>query len=233
VFHAGFHKTGTTSIQVFMHTNRPALRELNVDFYTGQFIAWNHAELHAAAMRFDRQSGFKRRSGLIINDAFRASVMERVRQYISGSVCRRVVFSNEGLSLLRYPDEMDRLQKMVPSGRIEIVIYVRDATAFLRSYSLQLRKNPLTLPKTIDKDSFAYTGPDSWLIAFEDRINRFRDAFGAQNVTVIDYDRELQTEGNVIPSFLRTIGIEPSFGADQWRGLFMNRSAGAPDPAER
>lgn len=230
VFHAGIHKTGTTSIQAFLHTNRPALRNLDVDFYTGLYQPYNHVELHAAAMRFERQSGFKQRSGLIVDDSFRANVTARIRQYISESLCRRIVFSNEGLSLLRYPDEMDRLKKMVPSGRIEIVLYIRDAAAFLKSYSRQLRKNPLTLPKTIDKDSFAYTGPDSWLIDFEDRISRFRDAFGAQSVTVVDYDREIHTQGNVIPSFLRIIGIEPTFGEDQWRSLFLNRSSGAPDP---
>ena len=230
VFHAGIHKTGTTSIQVFMHTNRPALRNLDVDFYTGLYSPHNHMELHAAAMRFERQSGFKQRSGLMVDDTFRANITARIRRYISESLCRRVVFSNEGLSLLRYPDEMDRLKKMVPSGSIEIVLYIRNATAFLKSYSLQLLKNPLTLPKTIDKDSFAYTGPDSWLIDFEDRINRFRDAFGAQNVTVVDYDREFHTQGNVIPSFLKIIGIEPTFEENQWRSLFLNRSSGAPDP---
>jgi hypothetical protein len=232
VVHAGLHKTGTTSIQMFLHRNRAALRERGVDFYTGLFQPNNHVELHAAAMRFERASGFKQRSGLTVDDAFRANVGARVRQYISQSPCRCIVFSNEGLSLLRYPDEMDQLRQMVPSGRIEIVLYLRSAKDFVKSYSLQLRKNPLTLPNTIEKDSFAYLEPDSWLLDFEARVNSFRDAFGAENVTVVDYDREVQLHGNVMPSFLRIIGIEPAFGENEWRTLFLNRSPGTADPAD-
>jgi hypothetical protein len=233
VFHAGLHKTGTTSIQEFLHANRHGLRDLDVDFYTGIYITSNHVELHAAAMRFERQSGFKQRSGLVVDEAFRSRITNHIRQYISGSSCRRVVFSNEGLSMLRYPDEMDNLKRMVPSGVIEIVLYVRDPEAFLKSYSRQLRKNPLTLPATIDKESFAYTEPDSWLVDFDNRIGRFRDAFGAENVTVVDYDRELRVEGNVIPSFLRIIGVAPTFGESQWRSLFLNRSSGGGDQTHR
>lgn len=230
MFHAGFHKTGTTSIQTFLDRNRAAFASRGVDFYSGLYQRGNHVELHAAAMRFDRPSGFKQRSKVLINQAFRTNVSAHVSQYISRSPCNCVVFSNEGLSLLRYSDEMDSLRQMVPSGKIEIVLYIRNVKDFVRSYSLQLRKNPLTLPEAIDKDSFAYLEPDSWVLDFETRIGGFRRAFGAENVTVVDYDRELQAEGNVIPSFLRIIGIEPAFGKEEWSSLFLNRSPGAPGP---
>ncbi|HXV12519.1 MAG TPA: hypothetical protein VD839_17090 [Burkholderiales bacterium] len=217
---------------MFLHRNRATLKELGVDFYTGLFQPNNHVELHVAAMRFERASGFKQRSGLNVDEAFRSNVTRRVRQYISQSPCRCIVFSNEAISLLRYPDEMHRLRQMVPSGRIEIVLYLRNPKDFVRSYSLQLRKNPLTLPKVIDKDSFAYLEADSWLLDFEGRVNSFRDVFGAENVTVVDYDHEVQTHGNVIPSFLRIIGIEPTFGEREWKNLFLNRSSSTPSPTD-
>lgn len=232
VFHAGFHKTGTTSIQTFLDRKRDVLLARGVDFYAGLYQRSNHVEIHAAAMRFDRPSGFKQRSGLLINDAFRTNISAHVYQFILRSPGRRIVFSNEGLSLLRYPDEMDCLRRMVPAGRIEIVLYTRNVADFTKSYSLQLQKNPRTLPDVVDKESFAYLAPDSWVLDFENRINGFRNAFGSENVTVLDYDQELNAHGNVIPSFLQIIGIEPTFGQDEWKTLFLNRSPESPRPRD-
>ena len=225
VIHAGIHKTGTTSIQYFMHANRDALRAHDVDYYSGVYRPENHVELHLASLRRERDSNFKLSSGIVVNDRLVERIGDRVRRYIAGSACRRVVFSNEGLSLLRYPDEMARLKAMIPTERIQIILYTRSAEGFLRSYSRQLLKDPRALPKVIDKDSFAYTAADSWLVDFKDRIDRFRSAFGSSHVSVVDYDEQMRTIGNVIPSFLSLIGIDAEFKKAEWGGMFLNRSS--------
>lgn len=80
------------------------------------------------------------------------------------------------------------------------------------------------LPLSSERDSFAYMGHDSWLVDFESRLAAFRKAFGIKNVVAVDYDRELRTNGNVIPSFLNILGVERHFNANVWRGVFVNRS---------
>jgi hypothetical protein len=228
VIHVGIHKTGSTSIQGFLHAHREALRRLDVDFYSGAYNESNHVELHAAAMRCERTSPWKLGVGLEVDGTFREAVQQRVHQYIAESHCGCIVFSAEGLSYLRYEDEMNRLRNMIPEGRIEIVVYVRDPASFLASYKRELKKH--VVPVLIDEDSFAYTGDDSWLVDFDKRIDGFRDAFGGQNVIVIDYDHELRTSGNVIPSFLRVLGVESHFSSADWSSFFLNRTRAMNSP---
>ncbi len=222
VIHVGIHRTGSTSIQEFLRTHRAVLRTLSVDFYLGEYVPSNHVELHAAAMRLERTSPFKLNTGLVLDETFRERVQARVRQYITQSDCRCVVFSAEGLSYLRYEDEMNRLRAMIPEGGIEIVMYLRDAASFLASYKSELKKH--TMPATIESDSFAYTGEDSWLVDFESRLASFRNAFGAQNVIALDFDHEIRTAGSVIPSFLKVLGVASHFDVQDWSGFFLNRT---------
>jgi hypothetical protein len=228
VIHVGIHKTGSTSIQEFLGAHRAALRTLNIDFYSGAYLPNNHVELHVAAMRLERTSPFKLGKAILVDDMYREGVQARVRQYIAQSPCPCVVFSAEGLSYLRYEDEMNRLRAMFPEGRIEIVIYLRDAVSFLASYKRMMTKHKM--PATIERDSFLYTGEDSWLVDFESRLAGFRNAFGAQNVIALDYNHEVSTAGNVIPSFLRVLGVEHHSQFQDWSGFFLNRTPPVENP---
>ncbi len=220
VIHVGIHKTGLTSIQEFLRIHRTKLRMWGFDFYLGQYLRSNHVELHLAAMRPERTSPFKLSKGIVVDKTFQEGFKASVSRYITRSPCHCLVFSAEGLSYLRYEDEMNRLRAMVP-GQVEIVIYLRNATSFLASYKNTIKD---MMPATIDRDSFAYTGHDSWLVDFESRLAGFRNAFGVRNVTVLDYDHELRTVGNTIPSFLKVLGVERYFDAREWSGLFLNRT---------
>lgn len=222
VVHVGVHKTGTTSIQEFLHIHRETLRTLSVDFYLGAYIPSNHVELHVAAMRFGRSSPFKMSKDLTVDETFRDRIRKQVHESVTNSSYNCVVFSAEGLSYLRYEDEMQRLKDMFPESRIDIVMYVRDAAGFLASYVEEMKKH--RLPQNIEKDSFAYTGQDSWLIDFESRLSGFRSVFGRQNVITIDYDHELRKAGSVIPSFLGVLGVSSYFRAQDWEGFFLNRT---------
>lgn len=221
IIHVGIHKTGTTSIQAFLGRHRLALRGLGIDFYTGIFIANNHVELHAAAMRLDRDSPFKLDSKLHVDEGFCERVHHHISQYIKKSDFPLIVFSAEGLSLLFYEDELRRLKTFFPEGCIKILIYVRNPTDFLRSYKNELNKH--AKPAKIKKDSFAYTEPDSWLLDFEFRISKFRDVFGPENVILIDYDDEVGRDANIIPSFLRVIGVESDFNKEDWDSIYLNQ----------
>jgi hypothetical protein len=184
------------------------------------YSADNHVELHAAAMRTERMSPFKTKTGLMPDDAFRLRVRERIQTFASRSQGRSIVFSAEGLSYLRYADEMDRLRVLLPDGDIQIVMYRRKKSDFLASYTAEMTKHKV--PEPVDRDSFAYIGEDSWLLHFKDRIQRFRVAFQAVNVHVIDYDDEIRRCGNVIPSFLRLLGVEEAFSLKDWSTVFLN-----------
>lgn len=222
--HIGLHKTGTTSIQHFLQANREEILAHGYDFYQGIDLPENHVELHLAAMRVDRESGYKNRTGFIASPEYYKMTQERVCEFVHKSSASRLIFSSEGISLLRHSDEMDALKRLFPTAHIEIIVFLRDPSEYLRSFAKQIRKDPNTLPKVITSDSFAYTEPDSWLIDYEERLKWFYLAFGRDNVHVVDYDASVRTQGNVIPSFLAAIGIEPMCFAEKWGQYFFNKT---------
>jgi hypothetical protein len=224
ILHIGLHKTGTTSIQTFLQRNIGVLQTHGLDFYQGMVFPENHVELHAASMRPERQSGYKNRAGLKVDAMYIAQVRQRVTQFVLDSKASRLVFSNEGLSLLRYEDELEILKTLFPAGRFQVVVYLRNETDYLRSYVAQLSKNPETLPQLIDQESFAYTEPDSWLADYEARLAPFKQVFGESHVHVLDFDTVVNRQGNVIPSFLEWLGLASVFSPKDWENCFYNRS---------
>lgn len=222
VLHIGLHKTGTTSIQHFLQDHRAELQAQGVDFYQGMVFPENHVELHVAAMRPERESGYKNRSKVVVNDEYIYKVRQRIRRFIRDSPCEKFLFSNEGLSLLRHKDEIDRLCSFVQADKVKVIVFLRAPEAYLASYASQLMKHPGTLQNEILSDSFAYTGHDSWLTKYEERLEPFKAAFGPGQVAVEDYDDAVLKSGTVLPKFLECAGVQQFFCKEDWIKYRLN-----------
>jgi hypothetical protein len=133
-----------------------------------------------------------------------------------------VLFTSEGLSLLRHDDEIERLRRILDVGNNEatVVLYLRDKKDYLRSYTKQLLKVDGRKPAS-DYWSALYVEQDTWLTDYESLVAKYQNGFGAANVVVIDYDHEMRTAGNVIPSFLRVLEIHSTEELDI-RAYFLN-----------
>jgi len=59
--------------------------------------------------------------------------------------------------------------------------------------------------------------PDTWLIDFETLVSIYKKGFGENRIVIIDYDKEMKLQGNVIPSFLEVIG----FNSDNTRDVSL------------
>jgi hypothetical protein len=219
VLHVGLHKTGTTSLQAFLASNRLKLERLGFAYYKGLHSPDNHVDLHAVPIRPEQGSPF-----LANNPTARSKIADaEVRQHIS-ALCERErdrvkIFSNEGISYLKYRDEVEALRALFPDEDVRVVIYLRDPQEYLASYRVEMKKHKM--PEVIRPDSFAYTEDDTWLIDYEGRLRAFREIFPAFHA--IDYDAEVRQCGSVIPSFLRLLGIEHEFARDEWVGFWLNR----------
>lgn len=224
IIHIGLHKTGSTSIQTFLQHNIAALRTNRIDFYQGMVYPENHVELHAASMRPNRASGYKSRAGLKVDAAYISSVRASVADFVAQSPCEQILFSSEGISLLRFPDEMQMLKSLLPPGEIDIIVYLRNPADYLRSYAAQLNKDPETLPPTIDRDSYAYCKADSWLADYDQRLGAFEAAFGKDRITVIDYDRQVANKKSVLPSFLNILGMAEEFEEGAYESYYLNQT---------
>ncbi|MCI0466408.1 MAG: hypothetical protein L0Y57_05300 [Beijerinckiaceae bacterium] len=220
IVHIGFHKTGSTSIQAFCWKFRHRLAGLGIAMYEGAHFRSNHTELHVAAMRPERMTPFKIKAGIAGGSAYRLEIEQRLARIVSSTPQDTLLFSAEGLSYLREQEELDWLRSVLP-GKAAIVAYLREPQEFLHSYRHALIARGIS--PSSETDSFAYTGEDSWLIDYNERLKPFRASFGAQNVISIDYGKEVANCGTVIPSFLRILGAESHFCEQEWSAFFLNR----------
>ena len=173
--HIGQHKTGTTSIQSFLLCNHAALEDQRIliptDFM-GRNTA-NHYELNLVTLAVQRSSPMK--------DAFIGN-LENLKGKVANEIdliyklglkknCNKVLFSNEGLSLLRHYEEYQALYNLFSqySIKVSVVICLREKKQFKSSWASQLKKMGLDEEKN-DKNSYRYLGDDSWLFKWQDRL---------------------------------------------------------------
>jgi hypothetical protein len=214
IVHVGAHKTGSTSIQQFMYVNRDRLKSHGIAYYRGKFNPANHMELHGAAMRVDRISPFKANRKVHGGPEYASEVKLDLAGFASMAAAPTLVFSAEGLSYLRYPDEMEALKRILPPGGVEIVYYFRNPSDFLAAYKQQ---SVNWRGKGVNVDD------EAWLTDFKARIAAFRETF--PKVVAKSYDREMEEVGNVIPSFLDILGVRDKFPPSDWQEIFLNRTS--------
>ncbi len=207
--HIGTHKTGSTSLQRWLSEHRALLEGQGFGLYEGMHIKDNHIELYLAAMRPERDSFGKQSLRNVVFDAdYSAAVSERVRGFVRECGQENLVFTTEGLSLLRHPDELETLRGFFDGvcGGINVVLYLRNKADYLESYRRQLLKVP-GRKKSDTYWSALYVEDDTWLTDYDQLIAAYENAFGAGSVKVIDYDGEMGRRGNIIPSFAEAIGF--------------------------
>jgi hypothetical protein len=201
--HIGTHKTGTKSLQEYLHRHRQALHAADFAFYDGMFDPQNHAELHCAAMRSGRDSPFRQYYGITDIEQLRRETESRISAFVRQTPQRKLIFSAEGLAFLRHADEIRYLAGLLAPERTTVIVYLRDKAAFLRSYRRQLLRMKLTLSS--DPESCAYCENDSWLTDFDALIGAYAGSFS--EIRVLQHDQIMATEGTIIPAFLDEIGL--------------------------
>jgi len=139
ILHIGLHRTGSTSLQQFLADNLQQLRAKGCDVYRGQLEPNNHIELFLAAIRDDRDSFAKQKYGITTSEKYLNSVKKRVSAFVKNSPCDTIILTTEGLSLLRYPDELERLKTILDADNhdITVILVLRNRLDYLHSYKQQ------------------------------------------------------------------------------------------------
>ncbi|MFG1428229.1 hypothetical protein [Roseixanthobacter glucoisosaccharinicivorans] len=221
IVHIGFHKTGTTSIQHVLDGARDALLQAGCAFYSGRHFADNHVELHAAAMRLHRPSTFRLGSGLVFDETYRRTVAQELAAFGAAHTGRACLFSAEGVCLLRHGDEVAWLRNALPQP-VRIIACLREKAAYRASYRAQLERVRDLWGGAIQREEYNYTEDDSWLWDYDARLAPFREGFGSDSVTVLDYDALTAAHGSIVPGFLEAIGLGDALPPQAWAGLFLN-----------
>lgn len=228
ILHIGTLKTGTTSFQRWFSDNEVEItRATGVRWFRGSFP--DAREIAAASIDEGRETpamtlGFFPDRGSTEWHPWVENVRASVRAQINAFDSPLYV-SCEALCLLRTASEMNRLAELFDPDTTQIVLTLRSADGFLRSWKQHLEHD--FFRRSSDPSSFAYVADDSWLVDYGALKSAYSAAFGGR-LTIVDYDACLARDGSIIPALVETFSDTPLDALPDWRDYRLNRSARPP-----
>ncbi len=220
IVHIGTHKTGSTSLQYWLTHNASQL-EAHYGFGVYRPIHPNGRELALWCANPDRQIPTIREIPEWQSPTWRTPSFGHMRSEIERDV-DTLVASNETLSLLRTPDEVERLRELFAPRRVEIILVTRRPTDFLRSWREQLIRDGFS--ESSDPTSFAYLNADSWLVDYDEILQSYRHVFGDDHVHHVDYDAALSRDSSIIPAVMAHV-VGDTGNLPEWRDVRRNRGS--------
>ncbi|SDP55232.1 hypothetical protein [Ectopseudomonas guguanensis] len=208
LIHIGQHKTGTTSIQHYLKSNRKALLERGLyiaDSIAG-YDAPSHFILNIYALKPERLSSMKER--FIENAGIEAlceiyehlpAEIERHYEAAKTASCKDIIWSNEGLYLLNSAEEYQKLKNLFLPHSDEMVCLCcfRDLDSYKTSYRKQHEKSGIA--PSDDPDSYKYLGNDSWLFDYSRKRELLSSTF--DNLIYFKYSKN-----NMVERFMKYVG---------------------------
>jgi hypothetical protein len=176
IIHIGQHKTGTTSIQNFLISNKEPLEEKGIYIPSKIFDngSPSHYLLNVYSLSKTRFSSMK--DAVIVErgekyiewlDEHLPSEIEKIYEVAKLKNCNQIIWSNEGLYLLNSETEYQKLKTLFDSYSSEVLVVCcfREKKSFRKSYSDQLARQQITPIK--DKTSYRYIAKNSWLFDYD------------------------------------------------------------------
>ena len=224
--HIGMHKTGTTAFQHWLVQHQEVLRASHgVGVHPG-FLMPSHVELAHLSVRKSLTTPDR----LLVPDSSLPDVRDRLRAHVhetARSADPVVVFSCEGLSFIREPDEVTRLCDLLAPRSVTVAVVFRRPDDYLRSYrETILRFDGLRGP-CLDPGSVMNTEPDSWLVDYHAIRRAWSSHPAVAEFVELDYEECLRRHGSVIPALGAEMGLDSARLPDA-RAPWLNASSDLP-----
>jgi hypothetical protein len=205
--HIGTDKTGTTSIQRFLRSNREMLKAQGYYFPLslgrGKQVALSLYTKKAS--RLTDKDPVWRHSRFKDSSTFHAVVERRLAREMARVDAPSVVMSAEGLHR-RSPAAILRLKALLEPwfSKIYVVIYLRSQD----SYALSQYQQNIRGGKTLSLEEHLLGTLRENDHDYHAKIQRWADIFGREAVRPRVFERSRFVDGSLICDFLATIGIE-------------------------
>lgn len=231
ILHIGLEKTGTTSVQQLLKTNRAALLSQGTLIPTSLHPGNNFYLAMASFSSFRpdgllKAEGIKNQSGL---DGFRRKVLTKFQAELkAASSAKQVLISSEHLqSRLTSVEDIQLLKSNLESvglNDFEVLVYLREPIRIaLSHHGMAIKKGVF-----VDDSFFEPNHPRvSQILGFQRSIERWQQVFGASALSVRLYP-EGQKPSALIDDFFTVTGLSQSglnLASDEKRNA--NLSAGA------
>jgi hypothetical protein len=197
--HIGLHKTGTTAIQHFLHTNRTALEAAGY-LYPGKEIAQ-----HAIGWMFNE-----------IHPSHRNLVREchELFEEVKNSDCDKIVLSSETISAYKRANAPKLKQyldlELDSEWSAKIIVYLRRQDHWLESRYMENIRTDYSLSSKYLKEytfsEFLANYRQYYELDYYQRLQSWKEVFGLENIVVRAYEK-LQWQGDITQDFLQAIGI--------------------------
>lgn len=210
VVHIGTEKTGTTTLQEFLHRNRDRLRKQGL-LFTQSAGKRNNQQITVAAYPPERRDDATIRLGIDSDEALRA-YQRRIVDDLSGEIAShdgdRVLFSSEHLqSRLKSLDEIHKFKDVLSSlgiQEIEIILYLRDPREICRS----LYASAIAMGSTMRQPPAPETPYFEIICNHRRTLEKWSSVFGADLVRPRLYELGNWVGGSLIEDFCSAAGIE-------------------------
>lgn len=203
--HIGTEKTGSTSIQTFLASNRKALLARGW-LYPVTAGALAHHNLLAYSLDDRRDDSARRIAGVgkrVSLDAFRRRVIQSFEYEIAGSGATTLLLSNECLATrLRLPEGIARLKALCDrfARETKVIVYLRNQADFFASR----HTNVIWEGGTQD---FDFPGPLP-IADYALLLDRWSDVFGKKNIIVRRFEAADFPAGDLIADFAEATGLD-------------------------
>ncbi|EAH9442793.1 hypothetical protein ACSM8R_001902, partial [Campylobacter coli] len=206
--HIGTEKTGSTSIQFFLYSNRRLLQRQNMIYpisignYSSQ---WNFTFLAYNNLRNDFYCLSK---GIFKKDDFlhhKKDIFLKFKDELLKSKCEKVVISSEHLSSrIQDLSEIKRIRKilyLLGFKKIKIIVYIREQTSdMISSFSTTLKSGAIGNIQANSKKYFK--GYHKLLLL------KWQQIFGKENLIVRLFDKSEFYQGDLLKDFVHSIGLK-------------------------
>lgn len=227
LLHIGTEKTGTTSFQRWMNSQRERFAEKRI-LYPASIGRANHRDLCVACQNFDpRDDGFQDRKlgDEKIHQQFANSTIRKLRAELKSSNADIVVMSSEHLhSRLLEQSEVNHLRDVLAPmfSSIEVIVHLRPQVDLAVSYASMVSKNG----RKIDRAWFSKVNEKNRYYNYDLLLQRWTNAFG--KLTVLPF----RQQPSMVQYFARRYGLnlaafepEPRLNeALSWRSIAMVNS---------
>ena len=200
--HIGTPKTGSTSIQCFLHTNRDVLKKLGYLYPCSILNPY----------RFDHNIFAWELKTHLENKAWIPPSFHELQKELTLSQANNVIISSESLQIhCNAPQDIEYLKNLlvrIGFTQIYIIIYLRHPQDLFVSMCSQVIKNAqneifLSPPKN-ESDIFQH------IYDYRETIQNYEKVFGRENLRIRLFDKEEWYEKDLLKDFLATIDVECS-----------------------
>ena len=211
--HIGMAKTGTTSIQRFCMENREQLATNGI-YYPASVMNrhGNHTCLAAYSHDNDRTTPLKMELGIVDNDKiqkFRRLIFQGLSAEFAAQKPESVFMSNEHLSIMPNPSEIERLRNLLRafSDDITVIVYVRkQMDQHVALHATRVLRGESKLNMDLDPGIKNHPNYD-----FLGRIDTWADYFGKGNIIVRPFERKQLKDRDVVKDCLNILNAEGAF----------------------